>query len=171
MKEKQLTGVIEPLLTQLGMELEKLEVVHAGRRSLLRITVDGDGADGHGPGLDEIGEASSEISRALDESDATGQAPYTLEVSSRGVAAPLTDPRHFRRNMGRLVSVTLAEGESLEGRIVASGDTTVTLEVPAPGSRPHKPLTETREIPLDRIGRAVVQVEMNRKPAVTDEEN
>ena len=171
MNENQLSGLIEPLLSQLGMELEKLDVVRAGRRSLLRITVDGDGADGHGPGLDEIGEATSEISRALDESDATGNAPYTLEVSSRGVSTPLTEPKHFRRNQGRLLAVTLEEEPSVEGRIVCSDDSTVTLEVPAPGSKPHRPLTQTREIPPDRTRRAVGQVEMNRKPAVTDEEN
>lgn len=171
MNENQLTDLIGPLLSQLGMELEKLDVVRAGRRSLLRITVDGDGADGRGPGLDEIGEATSEISRVLDESDATGSAPYTLEVSSRGVSTPLTEPRHFRRNRGRLLAVTLEDEDPVEGRILASDESTVTLEVPAPGSKPHKPLTQTREISLDLIRRAVVQVEMSRKPAVTDEEN
>lgn len=176
MNETQLRGVIEPLLAQFGMELDKLDVVRAGRRSLLRITVDGDGQDGHGPGLDEIGEATSAVSAALDQSDAVGSAPYTLEVSSRGVSTPLTEPKHFRRNKGRLLAVTLAgddgaPGAKLEGRILASDRTSVTLEVPAPGSKPHKPLTTTREIPLDTIRRAVVQVELNRKSAATDEEN
>ena len=175
MNENKLHSLIEPLLAQHGMELDRLEVVNAGRRSLLRITVDGDGPDGHGPGLDEIGEATTAISDALDDSEAVGRSSYTLEVSSRGVSTPLTEPKHFRRNVGRLVQVSLAEGdqppEQLTGRIVASDDDSVSLEVEAPGSRPHKRLATTREIPLDRIRRAVVQVEMNRKTAATDEEN
>ncbi|WP_027587184.1 ribosome maturation factor RimP [Acidipropionibacterium thoenii] len=174
MNENQLAGIIEPLLDQFGMELDKLDVVAAGRRRLVRITVDGDGADGHGPGLDEIGEASSAISRALDESTVTGEAPYTLEVSSRGVSTPLTRPRHYRRNVGRLLVVTLepqdgARSEKITGRILAADQTGVTLEVPAPGSKPHRPMVVSREIPFDRIRRAVVQVELNRKPDNTEE--
>lgn len=174
MNENQLKDVVEPLLAQFGMELDKLDVVSAGRRRLVRITVDGDGADGHGPGLDEIGQASASISRALDESTATGEAPYTLEVTSRGVSTPLGRPSHYRRNVGRLLAVTLepvggAKPEKLTGRITAATETAVTLEVPAPGSKPHKPLTASREIPLDRIRRAVVQVELNRKSENAEE--
>ncbi len=169
MNENQLAGIVEPLLDQFGMELDKLDVVAAGRRRLVRIT-----ADGHGAGLDEIGEASSAISRALDESTVTGEAPYTLEVSSRGVSTPLTQPRHYRRNVGRLLAVTLepqegARPERITGRILAADQTGVTLEVPAPGSKPHGPMVVSREIPFDRIRRAVVQVELNRKPDNTEE--
>ncbi len=176
MNENQLKDLIEPLLAQFGMELDRLDVVSAGRRRLVRVTVDGDGADGHGPGLDDIGEATAAISKALDESSATGEAPYTLEVSSRGVETPLSAPRHYRRNIGRLLAVTLepasqGKPEKLTGRITAATQATVTLEVPAPGSKPHKPLTVSREIPLDQIRRAVVQVELNRKSEENAEEN
>lgn len=174
MNANQLSELIEPLLAQFGMELDKLDVVAAGRRHLVRVTVDGDGADGHGPGLDDIGEATSALSKALDASEVPGEAPYTLEVTSRGVGTPLTLPRHYRRNVGRLLAVTLdavegARPEKITGRITAATGATLTLEVPAPGSKPHKPLTVSREIPLDQIGRAVVQVELNRKSENAEE--
>ena len=79
--------------------------------------------------LDEIAEASKALSAALDSSDAVGAAAYTLEVSSRGVGRPLELPRHWRRNAGRLVAVTLADGDTITGRIVESDAETVQLEV------------------------------------------
>ena len=41
----------------------------------------------------------------LDATNALGDVPYTLEVSSPGVDRPLTEPRHWRRAAGRLVKV------------------------------------------------------------------
>ena len=43
------------------------------------------------------------MSKELDANDALGEQPYTLEVTSRGVDRPLTLPRHWARNIGRLV--------------------------------------------------------------------
>ncbi len=63
-----------------------------------------------GSTLDDVADATREVSRVLDDSDVMGEQPYTLEVTSRGVDRPLTLPRHWRRNAGRLVKVTLADG-------------------------------------------------------------
>lgn len=178
MNADKLTSLLGPVVTQLGLELDRVEVVPAGRRRLVRVTLDGDGPDGHGPSLDEISRATGEISRTLDDSDVMGSSPYTLEVSSRGVSAPLTEPRHFRRNLSRLVRVTLApeegraSGETFEGRLVSLTDDVLTFEVEAPNSKPHKPVRTTREVGLDRVARAVVQVELNRHdPETSEEEN
>ena len=118
MHEQQLTELIAPILTWHGLELDELDVKPMGKRSLLRITVDGDGPDGKGPLLDDISADASQISEALDISDAVGTAPFTLEVSSRGISKPLTDTKHFRRNIGRLVSVTAGSSE-VTGRILS----------------------------------------------------
>lgn len=151
MQESELAAVIEPILEQHGLELDRLDVTPIGKRSVLRITVDGDGPGGRGPLLDDIAAASSAISMALDESPAVGQRPYTLEVSSRGVSKPLTEPKHFRRNTGRLVKLWLADGETI-GRIVGAADDAVTLEVDG----------AERQVPLAEVSKAVVQVELNR---------
>ena len=90
----------------------------AGKRRVLRVAVDKDG----GVTLDDVAAATREVSRVLDESDVMGEQPYTLEVTSRGVDRPLTLPRHWRRNLDRLVKVTLDDGATLEGRIVAASD-------------------------------------------------
>ena len=95
MNAERLTRLLEPVVSQVGLELDRVDVVPAGRRRLVRVTIDGDGPDGHGPSLDEISEATAEISHCLDDSGAMGESPYTLEVSSRGVSTPLTQPRHY----------------------------------------------------------------------------
>ena len=151
MQDKQLASIIEPILASRGLELDSLDITPVGKRSILRITVDGDGPKGRGPLLDDIASASSAISVALDESTATGNAPYTLEVSSRGVSKPLTEAKHFRRNVGRLVKLNLAEGD-VSGRIQAAGDDTVSLDVDG----------TARDIAIADIKKAVVQVELNR---------
>src|SRR5262250_1987602 len=110
--------LLEPVITAAGMDLESVRVSPAGRRRLLRLVVDADG----GVGLDEIAEVSREVSARLDASGAMGDIPYTLEVSSPGVDRPLTEPRHWRRARGRLVSVslTVADGSAPSPRTAAA---------------------------------------------------
>src|ERR687893_2136582 len=129
MRTSQLPGVLTPILAQFGLELEAVEVIPAGKRQLLRVVVDGDGATGTGPLLDDLAEASKALSAALDSSDAVGDAAYTLEVSTRGVNRPLERPAHWRRNRGRLVAVTTADGNTVLGRIVSADEESVQLEV------------------------------------------
>ena len=97
--------LVDPL-GALGFDVEAVEVTPAGKRRVLRVAVDKDG----GVTLDDVAEATREVSRVLDESDVMGEMPYTLEVTSRGVDRPLTLPRHWRRNDDRLVKATLADG-------------------------------------------------------------
>lgn len=152
MQETRLAELIEPILAGHGLELDHLEITPIGKRRILKVTVDGDGPSGRGPLVDDIAAAARSLSDALDESAATGDAPYTLEVSSRGVSRPLTAPKHYRRNTGRLIKVTAAEGGSVIGRIVTVTDDAVTLDVDG----------EAREVGLATVTKAVVQVEMNR---------
>src|SRR5215831_10123184 len=101
-----LARVLEPVVRAAGMDLESVRISPAGRRRLLKLVVDADG----GAALDQIAEVSREASVRLDASGVMGEVPYTLEVSSPGVDRPLTEPRHWRRAQGRLVSAPLAVG-------------------------------------------------------------
>ena len=123
-----LVSLLTPVVAGRGMDLDGVRVVGAGRRRLLRVVVDADG----GVNLDDIAVVSRELSAALDAAGAMGETPYTLEVSSPGVDRPLTQPRHWRRNVGRLVSVPLSggpAGEVIEGRIIDADARVVTLDV------------------------------------------
>ncbi len=150
----RLTALIEPVLHALDMDLEAVKVGTAGRRRVLRIVVDADG----GVDLDDIAEVSREVSAKLDASDAMGDAPYTLEVTSPGVDRPLTQPRHWRRAIGRLVIVAV-NGEEAAGqaeppaRIVDADQQGVTLETDG----------ATRTIRYGDLGPGRVQVEFGRE--------
>ncbi|MBZ5736968.1 ribosome maturation factor RimP [Nocardioides mangrovi] len=139
--------LVDPLRA-LGLDVEAVEITPAGKRRILRVAVDKDG----GVTLDEVADATREVNRVLDASDVMGEQPYTLEVTSRGVDRPLTLPRHWRRNAGRLVKVTFADGDAVTGRIGESDDTQVTLEVDG----------ERRPVAYDQVKKALVQVEFNR---------
>jgi len=158
MNQSTLTSLLEPLLAHHGLELDTLDVTPVGKRRLLRVTVDGDGPEGNGPLLDDIAAASKAISLALDETNVMGDAPYTLEVSTRGVSKPLTEPKHFRRNAGRLVRVWTA-ADDVTGRIVGVTDDEVELDL-EPGERTFA---------LADITKAVVQVELNRPAPELDD--
>ncbi|MCW2831162.1 MAG: ribosome maturation factor RimP [Aeromicrobium sp.] len=147
-----LETLVETTVSALGLDLEAVELTPAGNKRVLRIALDRDG----GVGIDHITDATRALSEVLDSSDVMGAQPYTLEVTSRGVDRPLTLPRHWRRNAGRLVRLRLADESSIDGRIAASDDQGVEIE--------GRTSTTTRYA-YDQITSALVQTELNRKDA------
>ena len=148
--DKKLAGLIEPVVAAAGMDLESVRMTMAGKRRKLSIIVDSD----HGVSLDDTADVSREISIVLDASNAFGESPYTLEVSSPGVDRPLTEPRHWRRARGRLVRVKVPGEGSMEGRILAADADGVTLGLT--GSE--------RRFPYSDLGAGSVQVEFGKIP-------
>lgn len=155
-----LTLLLEPVVQSCGADLEAVEVTRAGQRSRLSVIVDRDG----GIDLDGIAEVSKAVSDALDAADAALSGPYTLEVTSPGVDRPLTHPRHWRRNVGRLVTVMLVDGSEATGRVVGAEDDGLVL---SPGDGPAS--GQTRRIAWVDIDRGIVQVEF-RRPGTEQEE-
>ncbi len=157
-------------LGELGLMVEDVAVTPAGKRRLVRIWLDRDlrGLDPSDESsvveplsLDEVAAATRAIGIALDASDAAGDAPYVLEVGSPGVDRPLVEPRHFRRNVTRLVEiwrVNRAADEPIVGRLVAAGPFEVTLLVAATKKEPETELL----IAYVDVARAQVQVEFAR---------
>ena len=143
--EGKIADVIRPVVGAAGIDLESVRVSAAGRRRLLRVVVDSD----QGVSLDDAATISRQLSKALDAEPVMGDFPYTLEVSSPGVDRPLTDPRHWRRSVGRLVQVTAAEAGTISGRVVAADLDGVTLDI---GGDP-------RRFGYTALGAGAVQVE------------
>ena len=69
MNEHAIASLVEPLLAVGRLELDRLEIVRAGKRSVLRLYLDGDGPEGRGPSLVEIADAT----RAIAEQVAAGK--------------------------------------------------------------------------------------------------
>jgi len=140
-------AVIEPVIEQAGYDLEDVNVSRAGRRHVVRVLVDTDG----GINLDDVAVVSREISAALDEAEERGgevlAGEYQLEVGSPGIDRPLTLPRHWRRNRGRLVAVN-----GLTGRVTDVDDTSVVLDVDG----------VPRSLAFAELGPGKVQIEFKR---------
>jgi ribosome maturation factor RimP len=165
----RLAGWIEPVVGSAGYDLEELVVTPAGRRSIVRVVVDRD----EGVTLDDIADVSRAVSEVLDQNDeGMGRTPYVLEVSSPGVDRPLTEPRHWRRNTGRLVTVAVGPAGSADevtGRVTAVDGSGVTLAVEAkgkPGAKKRPPTP--RQVPWAELGAGRVQVEFGRPGPADD---
>jgi len=160
-----LFALVEPAVASCGADLEAVEVSPAGRRHLVRVIVDKDG----GVDLDAVAAISHSVSVVLDGADMNAgdpsaaaeilQGSFTLEVTSPGVDRPLTLPRHWRRNVGRLVSVTRADGSTVHGRIMAASDTTAEIGV----------LGEPVTVTYAEVTRVLIEIEFTRAASPDDE--
>ncbi|MQA85523.1 MAG: ribosome maturation factor RimP [Streptosporangiales bacterium] len=147
-RRDRLAQLLRPVVNRAGFDLEDVVITPAGKRRLLRVVVDADG----GVSLDSVAVVSQAVSRFLDSSDAMGNGPYVLEVTSPGVDRPLTEPRHWRRAAGHLVRAPLSEGGEVRGRVLTADEESVVLDVD--GRR--------RTFRHGDLGRGKVQVEFHR---------
>lgn len=149
----QISELITPAVREQGFYLEDVHVATPGSHRIVTCIVDGDSA----LNLDQVTSVSRIISELLDEATFMGETPFTLEVTSPGVDRPLTAPRHFAKNVDRLLKVIKVDGSEVTGRILSNSNNDVTLTVTVK--------KETREevIALADIKRAVVEIEFNRK--------
>ncbi|GAB3361829.1 ribosome maturation factor RimP [Modestobacter lapidis] len=160
----RLTAAVEPVVTAAGYDLEELVVRAAGQRSVVRVVIDRD----EGTSLDDVAEVSRAVSEVLDadEQDA-GRAPFVLEVTSPGVDRPLTAPRHWRRNAGRLVTVEVGPEtarEQVTSRLLRVTDDGVVLAVEKGGTKKGqvRRTVGERAVPWAELGEGRVQVEFSR---------
>jgi ribosome maturation factor RimP len=151
--------VIEPVVIAAGYDLDGLSLSRAGRRHLVRMTVDRDG----GLNLDAVAEVSRLVSAALDAVEEGGETlfvgEYELQVSSPGVDRPLTLPRHWRRNIGRLVQVKAGD-KQVTGRVTAADDQGVTLTVDE----------AEHTFAYGELGTGKIQLEFSRLEKISDDD-
>ena len=123
-KKEEISAVITPALSALGFYLEDVTITSAGRRSMLTIIVDG---DTH-LSLDQVTSATKAIGEIVESIQSLGETPFTLEVTSPGLDRPLTKPRHWRKNIDRLVKIVLLDGKEIKGRIKAANEVSATVD-------------------------------------------
>ena len=149
----QISEFISPALHNAGYFLEDVNLVSPGQHRIVTVIVDGASA----LNLDQVTVASKLVSELLDDAPFMGETPFTLEVTSPGIDRPLTLPRHFTKNVDRLLKVTKTAGEVVTGRILSNTEVDVTLTVT------EKKDVKEIAIPLVDIKRAQVEIEFNRK--------
>lgn len=144
-------GTAESVCATLGVDLEDCSIKQAGRREVVTVIVDKDG----GIDLDEIARISFAISEEFDAHEGLEEHPYVLEVSSPGTDRPLTEIRHWRRAISRLVNVSFkGDREDLLIRVQEVEDDQVKG-------------TDASENPVSfkalEVDKAVIQIEFNRE--------
>ena len=122
--KEQVLAVITPAIESLGFYVEDINITSAGKRSMLTVIVDG---DTH-LSLDQVTVATKAISEIVENLPTLGNNPFTLEVTSPGLDRPLTKPRHWRKNLDRLIKIVLTDGKEVKGRIKDSNETSVTVD-------------------------------------------
>jgi ribosome maturation factor RimP len=99
---KTVRELVEPTIQRLGFDLVAVELLGGVRRAVLRLSVQGVGAD-------DCATISHRISPLLDEADVI-KGSYDLEVSSPGIDRPVQRHSDFRRFVGYRVRLRLEEG-------------------------------------------------------------
>ena len=156
--EKAVAAVIEPVVAEHGLFLEAVTAKRAGDRQVIRVTVDLPDDVIGAVDADALDAVSRAVSGALDNDDVVPGA-YVLEVSTSGTSRPLTELRHFKRARTRLVNLVLANGDSLQGRLVdVSG-----------GDDPSLVFDDGTKVPLSTVRRGRVEVELKRLDDETTE--
>jgi ribosome maturation factor RimP len=162
-----LAALVGPAVEAAGMYFESVTVAGEPGHRTLQVVVDRP-AGTAGLNLDDVAAVARAVSEALDAAGGVlpglGTEAYQLEVSSPGVSRPLTEPRHWHRNVGRMVSVTLT-GEETEimGRVQEADETGVVLVPVRPGAKKGMPakVGEPEHLAYDRLGPGRVQVELS----------
>jgi len=138
---EEIAVAITPAIEAAGCYLEEVTLTPAGKRKIMTVIVDGD----TNLSLDQVTAVSKEVSAIVEVLPALGDTPFTLEVTSPGVDRPLTKPRHWRKNHGRLINATLTTDKTVKGRI---GDSTeIDVEI------------DSVKIAFSEIKKALIEVE------------
>jgi len=145
-----LTELLNPAVTRAGFVLEEVSVTPVGKRRLISVVVD---CENRNPSLDEVTVVSKEVSSILDTYSQLGEMPFTLEVTTPGIDRPLTELRHWKKNLGRLVKITPNTGEKYVARIKEVLPREVVLELK----------NQESKVQFSDIARAQIEVEFNRK--------
>lgn len=125
---ERVRSLVEPIASDLSLDLYDVEQ----RGGTIRITLDTPPGSQGGVDLDTLALATRLVSRELDHEDPV-PGRYTLEVTSPGVERALRTPAHFQREIGKVVSVRLADvgaaDRRIEGELVGADHESATLRV------------------------------------------
>ena len=153
-----ITDLISPAVTEAGFYLEEVQIASPGSHRTVTCVVDGPTP----LNLDQVTVVSRIISELLDSADIMGDTPFTLEVTSPGVDRPLTEVRHWTKNLTRLIKTTLNDGSVITGRLTEFDEINATLVENIKGR------IKNHTVAFADIKRAVVEIEFNRKDAVDE---
>ena len=151
-----IADLIRPAIENAGFFLEDVFTSNPGDHRIVTCMV-----DSLKPlNLDEVALISREISAILDQSPLLGDGEFTLEVTSPGIERPLTLPRHWTKNLTRIIKATLNDDTQVSGRLTEFDQTRAILIENIKGRM------KIHEVAFADIKKAQVEIEFNRKDEI-----
>jgi ribosome maturation factor RimP len=121
--EKRVTQLVHEKLAEIqrpDLFIVDVKFMPNGR---LTVLLDGD----NGIGIAECAQVSRYVGFKLEEENTIEQA-YNLEVSSPGIDFPLSSARQYAKNVGRVLSIKLADGTKREGKLAGITEDAIVVE-------------------------------------------
>lgn len=155
--------LLAPTVTAADLFLEEVKVHFAGTHRTVSVVVDLPEDESGGVGLDAISAIARQLSDVMDTDPNDDGSAYDLEISSPGATRPLTEPRHWRRALGRMAKVNAADRENFLGRILAVEEEGVVFKPELAVKKGMKPKQgEPEKVLFTAIRRGVVELEFAR---------
>lgn len=157
--------IIEPTVAAHGLYLDELILTSSAARTVLKVAVDYESGTDN-VDLDTLAGLSEALSVVLDSHQGEpldSLTNYELEVTTPGATRPLTETRHFKRSIGRLLEIDRHGGPPLTGRLnsVDENGITVTEIRPGPKKGMKPKVGPETHVEFGSISRARVQVEFS----------
>ena len=127
--EQEIIDALEAVAQDHGIDVVDVEIVGATKAPCVRVRLDR--LDGESISLEDVTAQSAWVSDCVEQLDPIA-GPYTLEVSSPGMARPLRRPCDFARFVGENCELTSTATEGRRkyaGKIAAATEANVTLEL------------------------------------------
>jgi ribosome maturation factor RimP len=144
----RVSAIADPILSNEGMELVELEYRRESKGWVLRLYIDKEG----GVTLDDCTRISQEVGRSLDVEDFIST-PYTLEVSSPGLARPLKKEKDFMKYRNHMIKVKtidpIENRRQFKGKLL--GITENRIEIAMDGG--------VFQIPLSNLAKANLEID------------
>ncbi len=160
--EDQFKAIEDWLKPELDKRNLFLVDVKIGQNKKIQVFVDGE----QNIKIDELAQISRYLESMLDESDSVPE-DYNLEVSSPGMGNPLKVPQQYRKRIGRVLEITLENGDYIEAQLVDSSGENITVKELVKPDKKSKNKSKKKElvtkeesmtIPYEQIKKAYLQI-------------
>ena len=120
----------------------------------IKVTIDGD----HGVTVQDCIAVSRKVEHNLDREEED----FSLEVMSVGATTPLELPRQYKKNLGRILEVKTAQGDTIKGVLETATDSEASFawkaREPKPVGKGKVTVQKTATIPYNNIVKAKVVI-------------
>ncbi|MDQ0427768.1 MULTISPECIES: ribosome maturation factor RimP [Caryophanaceae] len=155
---EQIEQIVQPITSELALELVDVEFLKEGRDWFLRVYVDNPEAP---IDIDQCALVSEKLSEILDQLDPIEQ-NYFLEVSSPGAERPLKKEKDFEKALGKFIYIKTYEpvedAKEFEGYLKSYDDEQVEIEIKIKTRR------KIINIPKEKIAVIRLAIDFSVKP-------